>query len=262
MRKLFRLTVAVTISVILPRSAHPCEMVRVAWNPQGHPVASTDYVLVGEILGYSEPTESPAWSYPSWGLRLKIRSVLYGPTHVPETIDLYPYGLSANCCPSQFTVSKLQKSFEVGRKLVVAATDRPRRCAGAAPGVPQNPPQRLFVDTWELQELSMLPGEVTSEALNGVKGTIERERAVLEAVLVWKADLALLDATTTYAERFNLARRMIHSPLLPKRTTCLGFAKSYLDESSEAVAFVDSCNAYHVEWPMERTEVIDRLTGP
>jgi len=81
----------------------------------------TEYVFIGEVVGYTEPVESAKLQRQAFGLIVKVRESVHLPAPTKTHFEVFPIELWADCSESGTDVKKLQKKFPVNSEVRVIA---------------------------------------------------------------------------------------------------------------------------------------------
>lgn len=81
----------------------------------------TEYVFIGEVLGYTSPIEVKGLRTPAVGLIVKVRENVYLPKTPKLNFELFPIELWADCSNAGSTLEGLKQRFPVNSEVRVVA---------------------------------------------------------------------------------------------------------------------------------------------
>jgi hypothetical protein len=83
----------------------------------------TEYVFIGEVVGYTAPVETTKFQGAAYGLIVKIKESVYLPKTPKQHFEIFPITLWADCSISGTKVEKLKKDFPVKAEIRVIAKE-------------------------------------------------------------------------------------------------------------------------------------------
>jgi len=84
---------------------------------------STEYIFIGEVIGYTDSLESPDINGQANGLVVKLKESVHLP-QIPKThFEIFPYGLGADCSTLGASKEELQRDFPIHSEVRVIAKE-------------------------------------------------------------------------------------------------------------------------------------------
>lgn len=83
----------------------------------------SEYVFIGEVVGYTEPLESKQFYGKSWGLIVKVKDAVNLPKTAKEFFEIFPYGLWADCSIGGTKKEVLEKYYPINTEIRVIAKE-------------------------------------------------------------------------------------------------------------------------------------------
>lgn len=81
----------------------------------------TEFVFIGEVVGYTKPVKFKKAKKDAFGLVVKIKEKVYLPRTLIQHFELFPLGLRADCSLSGAKLRHLKFDFPVGSEIRVIA---------------------------------------------------------------------------------------------------------------------------------------------
>lgn len=81
----------------------------------------TEYIFIGEVIGYTKPVKSAKLRNDAYGLIVKVKESVYLPKTPKNDFEVFPIKLWADCSDGGTSIEELKKEFQIGSEIRVIA---------------------------------------------------------------------------------------------------------------------------------------------